>query len=256
MPLFHDEGVVLRTAKLGEADRIITMLTRDHGKIRAVAKGVRRVKSRFGGRLEPFMRVDVLVATGHSLDVISQAESITAYAAAICADYEAYGVANVIVETADKIVTAEGERAAAQYTLLRGALNALAKRMHPAKAIGQSYVMRALMAAGWAPRLESCVVCGRRLAGGADGADGAGGLGCAGGAMYLSVAGGGVMCAADRTPDAKRVDAGQVGRLAAALHGDWSVLDHAPDDPQVTRIVEEWGEYYLERPIRSLRLLD
>ena len=77
MPLYRDEGVVLRTTKLGEADRIVTLLTRSHGKIRAVAKGVRRVKSRFGGRLEPFMRVDVLIATGRTLDVVSQAESIS-----------------------------------------------------------------------------------------------------------------------------------------------------------------------------------
>ena len=58
-------------SKLGEADRIVTLLTRDHGKIRAVAKGVRRTKSRFGGRLEPFMRVSLLIAEGRSLDVIS-----------------------------------------------------------------------------------------------------------------------------------------------------------------------------------------
>lgn len=108
MPLYRDEGVVLRTTKLGEADRIVTLLTRSHGKIRAVAKGVRRVKSRFGGRLEPFMRVDVLIATGRTLDVVSQAESISAYAAQICADYGAYGIANVMVETADKLVSAEG----------------------------------------------------------------------------------------------------------------------------------------------------
>lgn len=71
MSLYRDEGVVLRTSKLGEADRIITILTRGHGKIRAVAKGVRRTKSRFGARLEPFMRVDVLIAEGRSLDVLS-----------------------------------------------------------------------------------------------------------------------------------------------------------------------------------------
>ena len=64
MSLYRDEGVVLRTSKLAEADRIITVLTRDHGKIRAVAKGVRRTKSRFGARLEPFMRVDLLIAEG------------------------------------------------------------------------------------------------------------------------------------------------------------------------------------------------
>jgi len=64
MSLYQDEGVVLRTSKLAEADSIITVLTRDHGKIRAVAKGVRRTKSRFGARLEPLMRVDLLIAEG------------------------------------------------------------------------------------------------------------------------------------------------------------------------------------------------
>ena len=152
MPLYRDEGVVLRTAKLGEADRIVTLLTRSHGKVRAVAKGVRRVKSRFGGRLEPFMRVDVLIATGRTLDVVSQVESISAYAAPICADYGAYGIANVMVETADKLVSAEGERAVAQYRLLVGGLNALARHAHPATAIGESYVLRALALAGWTPR--------------------------------------------------------------------------------------------------------
>lgn len=125
MPLYQDEGVVLRTAKLGEADRILTLLTRDHGKVRAVAKGVRRTKSRFGGRLEPFMRVALLIAEGRSLDVVSQAESIAAYAGPICADFQAYTAANVICETADKLVATEKEPAAAQYRLVLGALNAL-----------------------------------------------------------------------------------------------------------------------------------
>ena len=218
MPLYRDEGVVLRTAKLGEADRIVTLLTRNHGKIRAVAKGVRRVKSRFGGRLEPFMRVDVLIATGRTLDVVSQAESISAYAAPICADYGAYGIANVMVETADKLVSAEGERAVAQYRLLVGGLNALARHAHPATAIGESYVLRALALAGWTPRLHSCVVCGRHVA--------------------VSPV------------------AGEVVQLSAAVDGDWGVLDGAPPDARVLRFVEDWGEYYLERPIRSLRLLD
>ena len=110
MSLYRDEGVVLRTSKLGEADRIITILTRGHGKIRAVAKGVRRTKSRFGARLEPFMRVDVLIAEGRSLDVVSQAEAVAAYGAPIAADYAAYEAANVIVETIDKIASTEHEQ--------------------------------------------------------------------------------------------------------------------------------------------------
>ncbi len=121
MPLYQDEGVVLRTVKLGEADRIVTLLTRDHGKIRAVAKGVRRTKSRFGGRLEPFMRVS-FIAEGRSLDVISQAESVSAYARGICTDFKAYTAANVICETADKLVMTEQERSVAQYRLVLGSV--------------------------------------------------------------------------------------------------------------------------------------
>ena len=76
---YRDDGVVLRTQKLGEADRIITLLTRHNGRVRAVAKGVRRTKSRFGARLEPFTHVDVLIYPGRSLDTITQAEVIRAY---------------------------------------------------------------------------------------------------------------------------------------------------------------------------------
>ncbi|MBW3083726.1 DNA repair protein RecO [Bifidobacterium phasiani] len=237
MALYRDEGVVLRTAKLGEADRIVTLLTRGHGKVRAVAKGVRRVRSRFGGRLEPFMRVDVLVSEGRSLDVVSQAESIAAYAGPICLDYEAYAAANVIVETVDKIVSAEREPAPEQYRLLVGALAALARRAHPPRAIGDSYVLRALALAGWTPRLDSCVVCGR--------GDGLG---------YLSIPAGGTMCGADRTPEARPVSPGELGQLRALTAGDWRALDGAEPRSRVTRLVADWGEYYLERPIRSMRV--
>ena len=69
MTTLRDEGVVLRTYRLGEADRIITLLTRERGKVLAVAKGVRRTRSKFGSRLEPFMHVDLLLHEGRSLDV-------------------------------------------------------------------------------------------------------------------------------------------------------------------------------------------
>ncbi|NEG54207.1 DNA repair protein RecO [Bifidobacterium platyrrhinorum] len=275
MPLYRDEGVVLRTAKLGEADRIITMLTRGHGKIRAVAKGVRRTKSRFGARLEPFMRADLLIATGRSLDVVSQAESVAAYAEPICADYDAYTAANVIVETADKIVGAEEERVAGQYRLLIGALNALARHAHAPEHISASYVMRALALAGWTPRLHSCVVCGKRrftdgfteeiAARPMVGATVATAMetqspqrftdGFTNGA-YLSVPAGGLMCAKDHTPEARRVTPLVLAQLEALTDGDWTELDGRELAPETSRLVEDWAEYYLERPLRSMRLLD
>jgi recombinational DNA repair protein (RecF pathway) len=81
MPTYRDEAVVLRTHKLGEADRIVTMLSRRHGKIRAVAKGVRRTGSRFGARLEPFMVIDGQFYVGRTLDIVQQAESAGSYGA-------------------------------------------------------------------------------------------------------------------------------------------------------------------------------
>ncbi len=97
MPTYRDEAVVLRTHKLGEADRIVTMLSRSHGKIRAVAKGVRRTGSRFGARLEPFMVIDGQFYIGRTLDIVQQAESAGSYGADIVDDYPCYTAANALV---------------------------------------------------------------------------------------------------------------------------------------------------------------
>ena len=76
MGLYRDQGVVLRTIRLGESDRIVTLVTQGHGKVRAVAKGVRKTKSRFGARLEPISHVALLLYEGRELDVVTQAEVV------------------------------------------------------------------------------------------------------------------------------------------------------------------------------------
>ena len=101
MTLYRDTGVVLRVQKLGEADRIVTLLTRRRGKVRAVAKGVRRTRSRWGARLEPFNHVDVQCYTGRSLDVVTQAQTVDAFGAGIVGDYARYTAACAVLETAD-----------------------------------------------------------------------------------------------------------------------------------------------------------
>src|SRR3954447_14881960 len=103
VPLYRDEAVVLRTQKLGEADRIISLLTRRHGKVRAVAKGVRRTGSRFGARLEPFAHVDVQFYTGRTLDVITQVETVDAFVLPLVGDYQRYTAASAVTETADRL---------------------------------------------------------------------------------------------------------------------------------------------------------
>src|SRR5205085_6076242 len=96
--LYRDTGVVLRVQKLGEADRIITLLTRRHGKVRAVAKGVRRTTSRFGARLEPFGHVDVQFYTGRTLDVITQVQTLDAFGIGLVGDYPRYTAACAVLE--------------------------------------------------------------------------------------------------------------------------------------------------------------
>ena len=105
MPTYRDHAVVLRTHKLGEADRIITLLSRSHGKVRAVARGVRRTSSKFGGRLEPFSHVDVQFANGRSLDVVTQVETLHAYDGPLRLDYGAFTAGQAMLEAAPVPVT-------------------------------------------------------------------------------------------------------------------------------------------------------
>lgn len=239
MPLYNDEAVVLRTFPLGEADRIVVMLTRNHGKVRAVAKGVRRLKSRFGGRLEPFMRVNMLIAKGKSLDVISQAVSLSTYAASICANYDSYKYANLMVEVIDYIVNDSYQDTSSQYSLLIAALSALSRGVHSPEAIGLSYVMRALCIAGWSPRITSCAVCGTNE-----------------NLKYFSPALGGITCVADCSAESLRCSDESRCKIRALIQGDWNDLDGSVLDDEVVNCVKCWCEYYLERPIRSMNVLD
>ncbi len=125
MPLYRDEAIVLRTHKLGEADRIITLLTRHHGRVRAVAKGVRRTTSKFGSRLEPFTYVDLQLAEGRNLDIITQADTRAGFSAELGADYERYTAGTVMLETAERLVSEEKEPSLQQFLLLVGALRAM-----------------------------------------------------------------------------------------------------------------------------------
>ena len=138
MPLYRDEAVVLRTHKLGEADRIITLLTRQHGRVRAVAKGVRRTTSRWGSRLEPFTHVDLQLAEGRNLDVVTQAESLDPFAGRLGEDYDRYTAGTVMLETAERLVTEEKQPAVQQLLLVVGGLRAMGAGEHPPRPVHDS----------------------------------------------------------------------------------------------------------------------
>ncbi|MGD0687704.1 MAG: DNA repair protein RecO, partial [Streptosporangiaceae bacterium] len=162
MSVYRDDGIVLRTQKLGEADRIVTLLARRTGRVRAVAKGVRRTKSRFGARLEPFTHVDLLLYAGRSLDVITQAETLRPYGEPLAADYPRYTTGTAMLETAERFTPVEKEPALRQFLLLVGGLRALGEGTHDPRLVLDAYLLRSLAVAGYAPALDECAICGTR----------------------------------------------------------------------------------------------
>ena len=239
VPTYRDEAVVLRTHKLGEADRIVTMLSRQHGKIRAVAKGVRRTASRFGSRLEPFMVVDLQCYQGRNLDIVNQAESIGSYGAEIAGDYPSFTAANVMVETADKVTDDDGSLQ--QYLLLVGALRSLARREHHASLTLDSYLLRSMAIAGWAPSFVDCAVTG------------------APGPHTVFVPQlGGVVSDDVAPPGSARLDPATLTLLGALLAGDWGAAEasDARSRGQANGVVAAYTQFHLERGLRSLPHVD
>ncbi len=239
--LYRDEGIVLRTQKLGEADRIVTVLTRRTGKVRAVAKGVRRTKSKFGARLEPFSHVDLQLYTGRSLDIVSQAESIRSYGPAIVTDYPAYTAGTAVLETADRLTAEEKEPSLRLFLLVVGALRALSDRTRPAGLVLDAFLLRAMSVAGWEPALGDCARCGVE-----------------GPHRHFSVPAGGSVCLDCRPAGAGRPHPVTIGHLEALLSGDWATAEASENAQrrEGSGLVAALLQWHLERGLRSLPLVD
>ena len=240
MPLYRDEAIVLRTHKLGEADRIITMLTRTRGRVRAVAKGVRRTKSRFGSRLEPGMVVDVQCYEGRNLDTVTQVETLAPYGDVIARDYAAYTAATAMLETALQL-TEEHEPQTQQYHLLGGALRSLAERGHAPERVLDAYLLRSLAVAGWAPTFHDCARCGAE-----------------GPHRAFNVQTGGAVCPGCRPSGSSAPAPETFELLSALLTGDWDVADESDvrHRRQGSGLVAAFLQWHIERGVRSLRLVE
>ena len=236
MPTYRDEAVIIRTHKLGEADRIVTMLSRYHGLVRAVAKGVRRTTSKFGSRLEPFMVVDVQLHEGRTLDTVSQVETLNAYGGKIIEDYPAFTAATAMVETAEKL--AGGETSPQQYLLLLGGLRALANQDHDSGLILDSYLLRALAVAGWAPNFSDCARCGKP-----------------GIHRDFVLQAGGMVCGDCKIAGSVKLSEDSAKLLGALLAGDWAFADLT--EPSVraaaSGVVAAYSQWHIERGLKSLQ---
>jgi len=245
--LHRDDGIVLRAQKLGEADRVITVLTRERGMLRLVAKGVRRTTSKFGARLEPFAHVDfqTFEKQNRALGMITQAETIHPYGAVIVADYASYTAGTAMLETAERLADSEGEPALQQYLLLLGALRALTEGQHAPGLVLDAFILRSLAVAGYAPSFEDCAGCGRQPPDGIPW-------------RFFSLPAGGVVCPACKPGGSAVPQRATVELLGALLAGEWSSADTS--EPRHRReasgLVAAYLQWHLERGLRSLRLVE
>ena len=245
MSLYRDEAVVLRQQKLGEADRIITLLTRRHGRVRAVAKGARRTSSRFGARLELASHVDVQLYTGRNLDIVTQVETLAPFGSELSADYPRYTTATAVLETAERLAAEEGEPSLRLYLLTVGALRTLAERdadrRHEAGLVLDAFLIRAMAVAGWEPALTACARCGEP-----------------GPHRAFSVQTGGAVCNACRPAAAATPRLDTVHHMRALLVGDWTTAETG--EPAVRReasgLIAAHLQWHLERGLRSLPLVE
>jgi len=237
--LYRETGVVLRTMRLGEADRIVTFLTSGRGKVRAVAKGVRKTKSRFGGRLEPLNHVSLLLYEGRELDVVTQAESIEQFRA-VREDLDRLAKAQSLLEAADQVAQ-ERHAAGRLYTMLLGALRALAAADSPL--LVPAFFLKVLALEGFQPMLDGCAGCGSEAE-----------------LVAFDVGEGGALC---------RTCAGRLSALALSadglalvrrvLGGDLASCLREPPSratAEVDRLATRTLEHHLERRLRSVNALD
>ena len=232
---------MLRAQKLGEADRIVTLLTRQHGRVRCVARGVRKTTSRIGSRLEPFGHVDVQLYEGRSLDTVTQVESIESHGAHLSTDYARYTAGTAMLETAERLTPEEREPSLPQYALLVSGLRSLVAGEHDAGLILDAYLLRSLAIAGWSPSFADCAKCG-----------------APGPHRAFSIVAGGVVCPSCRPPGSAAPTESTVELLGALLSGDWAVADasESRDRRDASGLVAAFLQWHLERGLRSLPLVD
>ena len=249
MPLYRERGVVLRTIKLGEADRIVTIATEGRGKVRAVAKGVRKTKSRFGARLEPLSHVSLLLYEGRGeLDTITQAETVEPFRA-VREDLDRLTQATALLEAVDHLVQ-EKEENPRLLQMLLGALRTL--EAGPTPLVVPAFFWKLLSQEGFHPLLDECASCGSTDLDGLPG--GAGGV-PRNVAFDLDV--GGVLCRSC-AHGALRLSPAGLALLRRILGGDLVAVLHEPSS-QAGYEVEALGtralESHVERRMRSMHLL-
>jgi DNA repair protein RecO (recombination protein O) len=238
-PLYKEQGIVLGATKLAEADKIVTILTQNSGKIRAVAKGIRRTQSRFGARLEPFTHVNLLLYRGRNLDTVTQVEILSPFRT-VSDDFGLFSAGQTMLEAADKVAE-EHERNVRLFLLLLQGLRALEAQPRDPAAVAEAYLLRLMALSGFAPSLTACAVCGSTQV------------------ARFSASQGGAVCGDCEERDSRKVDPLALRWLASLGAGDLAAAGQDEPPPRVRNearaLLFGFSEYHLDRRLRSLPLL-
>ncbi len=238
MSIRHDQGIVLRSYPFGDADRVVVLLSPNQGKIRTVAKGIRKTKSRFGGRLEPFTHVDLVLYEGRNLDTITQVAVIEPFPR-LRGSLDAVVAAGTMVEAADAVAQ-EDESSMRLFLLLHRGLRALESGQIGADLI-TSYLLKLAEVVGVAPSLLVCASCGK-----------------VDDLHRFSFGGGGAICDRCRPEGSVRLREGVTGYLAAlagAEFGDMPATD-VELAGEAMGIARRFVEYHLDRKLSSLAVME
>lgn len=236
MSLYRDRGIVLRTIKLGEADRIVTVMTEGHGKVRAVAKGVRKTKSRFGGRLEPTSHVALQFYEGRELDVVTQTDGIEHFRT-VREDLDRLAKATALLEAVDQLAQ-EREPNARLYRMLVGGLRTLAGQ--DSALLVPAFFWKLLSVEGMHPLVDECARCGATAE-----------------LVAFDVAEGGVRCRSCRS--GVPISGAALALLRQILGGGLSASLAEPPSPatrELDHLATAAVEAHIERRLRSLSALD
>ncbi|HEX2266946.1 MAG TPA: DNA repair protein RecO [Actinomycetota bacterium] len=240
MPLYKEQGIVLRSMKLGEADKILTILTQGAGKVRAVAKGIRRTTSKFGGRLEPLTHVSLMLYRGRNLDTVTQCEIVHPFRA-VRSDFERIAAGETMVEAVDKVAE-EHERNVRLFLLLLSGLRSLETEPRDPAAVAESFLLKLLSLSGFHPSLSACAACG-----------------VPGPHEWFAASQGGVVCRSCAENDAARTSQPALRWLDTLARADLNGAGEVIPEPRVRRegraILYGYAEYHLERRMRSFALL-
>jgi len=234
MAIRSDQGIVLRGYPFGESHRVVVLLSPNHGKLRTVARGVRKTKSRFGGRLEPMTHVDLVLYEGKDLDTITQVSVINGFPN-VRNDLDRVLAAGTMIEVVDA-VTQQDEPSLRMFLLLQRCLNVL-NEGQPHPALVTAFLLKAADIVGVGPAFDTCSGCGRTE-----------------NLQRFSFSAGGSVCEECRTPGSYMLRAGVVEYLASVSAAE---ITNLPTTDEATTkealgITKRFMEHHLDRQLKTL----